>query len=246
MKSNQLRDIHNKMGTHEAVSRLSKDKLHKFILFRAKFLEEELNELLQADNAEDIIDALIDISYVAIGTLDLFNVDIDKAWDRVHKANMSKIAGVKATRPNEFNLPDLVKPEGWTAPTHSDNLGDFEHIDDLPINKHETESVNVLKECVDLQRRKSQDYQNPKSGIKQAMHYRRGIDSIHDLIWGKIIRAQSLLESGNNNIFESLEDTYLDMANYCSFAISYLRKRMNGQDPNKNIFNQDEKDVHSR
>ena len=34
----------------------------------------------------------------------------------------------------------------------------------------ERESVKVLKECMDLQIRKSQDYQNPNSNIVQAMH----------------------------------------------------------------------------
>ena len=36
---------------------------------------------------------------------------------------MNKEVGVKASRPNPFNLPDLVKPSGWTPPDHSDNHG---------------------------------------------------------------------------------------------------------------------------
>jgi hypothetical protein len=59
----------------------------------------------------------------------------------------------------------------------------------------ERESVKVLKECMDLQIRKSQDYQNPNSNIVQAMHYRRGVDTIHDMIWQKLLRAQSVLET---------------------------------------------------
>jgi len=100
------------------------------------------------------------------------------------------------------------------------------------------ESVKVLNECVDLQLKKSNDYQNPKSNVVQAMHYRRGIDSIHDIIQGKVYRAQSLLEAeGNIPNFESLEDTYKDIINYCSFAVSWLRGKMEGQDPNRDIFN---------
>ena len=86
----------------------------------------------------------------------------------------------------------------------------------------EKESVKILKECIDLQLAKSQDYQNPKSDIKQAMHYRRGVDTIHDMIHQKLLRAQSLLEADGDVKFESLEDTYKDMINYCSFAVSYL------------------------
>lgn len=92
------------------------------------------------------------------------------------------------------------------------------------------ESVEVLNECIDLQISKSKDYQSPKSNIKQSMHYRRGVDTIHDMIHQKLMRAQSLLESGDVPNNESLEDTYMDMINYCSFAVSYLRGRMNGQD----------------
>ena len=95
------------------------------------------------------------------------------------------------------------------------------------------ESVEVLKECIELQLAKSKDYQNPKSNIKQAMHYRRGVDTIHDMIHQKLLRAQSLLEADvglEDRQFESLEDTYKDMINYCSFAVSYLRGKMDGQE----------------
>ena len=234
--SNNLREIHQANHIPYHVSGFDKDKLRKFLLFRTNLLEEELNELKEANRAEDVVDALIDLAYVALGTLDLFNIDIDKAWDKVHSANMEKKTGVKKGRPNPFGLPDLVKPEGWKEPNHEDNVG-FIHDHLLPIKDQETESVNVLNECIDLQKKKSQDYQNTNSSIKQSMHYRRGIDSIHDLIWGKVIRAQSLIESGNENNFEPLEDSYKDCANYCSFAVSYLRYKMNGQDLNKDLYN---------
>lgn len=107
---------------------------------------------------------------------------------------------------------------------------------------NERESVKVLRECIDLQIRKSQDYQNPNSNIVQAMHYRRGVATIHDMISQKLLRAQSLLEplengAGYNPNFESLEDTYKDLINYASFAVSYLRHNMEGQDPERDILN---------
>ena len=95
------------------------------------------------------------------------------------------------------------------------------------------ESVKVLQECAELQTKKSQDYQNEQSNIVQAMHYRRGVDTIHDMIHQKLLRAQSLLEADvglEERQFESLEDTYKDMINYCSFAVSYLRGKMDGQE----------------
>lgn len=99
------------------------------------------------------------------------------------------------------------------------------------------ESVKVLKECIELQNKKSQDYQSKESNVTQAMHYRRGVDSIHDIIQGKCYRAQSLLESGGDPNFESLEDTYKDIINYCSFAVSYMRGKMDGQNPNHDMLN---------
>ena len=99
------------------------------------------------------------------------------------------------------------------------------------------ESVKVLQECIDLQLKKSQDYQSDGSNVTQAMHYRRGVDTIHDIILGKITRATSLLESGKAPNFESLEDTYKDMINYASFAVSYMRGKMEGQTKDRDMFN---------
>jgi len=99
------------------------------------------------------------------------------------------------------------------------------------------ESVKVLQECAEMQTKKSQDYQSDESSVLQAMHYRRGVDTIHDVIIGKLMRATSLLESGNNPNYESLEDTYKDMINYASFAVSYMRGKMEGQRDDRDMFN---------
>ena len=126
MSNNWAHDImvmHEKYGVFDKVQAFDKEKLNKFLEFRIKFLEEEMNELSTAETADDVVDALIDLCVVAIGTLDLFDVDARLAWDRVHEANMNKLVGIKESRPNPLGLPDLVKPEGWTAPSHKDNVG---------------------------------------------------------------------------------------------------------------------------
>ena len=126
MSNNWAHDImmmHEKYGVFEKVQAFDKEKLNKFLEFRIKFLEEEMNELSAAETADDVVDALIDLCVVAIGTLDLFDVDARLAWDRVHEANMNKQVGIKESRPNPLGLPDLIKPEGWTAPSHKDNVG---------------------------------------------------------------------------------------------------------------------------
>ena len=128
MSNNWVEDIHDmqtKYKTREWV-RDNPDKYYQFLNFRADFLQEELDETkraIMAGDAEEIVDGLIDLCVVAIGTLDAFNVDGNKAWDEVLKANMQKEVGVKSTRPNPLGVPDLVKPEDWKAPSHEGNHG---------------------------------------------------------------------------------------------------------------------------
>lgn len=127
MSTNWVKDIevmHQHYKAKDHVKTLSKKQLENFLNFRIRFIDEELTELSEAYNsADDTVDALIDICVVAIGTLQLFDVDANLAWDRVLTANMSKTVGVKATRPNPLGFPDLIKPPGWIAPSHTDNIG---------------------------------------------------------------------------------------------------------------------------
>ena len=129
MSNDLIRDIaemHAKYGVNEKVRSLSNEHLRKFLEFRYRFLQEEMTELrdsIDKNDADGIVDAIIDLLVVGIGTLDAFDVDTQTAWDRVLVANLNKSVGVKATRPNELGLPDLIKNEGWVAPVHHDNIG---------------------------------------------------------------------------------------------------------------------------
>jgi hypothetical protein len=57
----------------------------------------------------------------------------------------------------------------------------------------------------------------------------------------KLTRVRSLLETAEHGAdgpnFESVEDSFKDMCNYASFAVSWLRGQIDGQDPTKDIFN---------
>lgn len=130
---NDIEVMQDKFQTLEWVfnNKENKDKLKAFLKFRIDFLQEELDETKKAYetmDGEEIVDGLIDLCVVAIGTLDAFGVDAYKAWDEVLKANMSKNVGVKEGRPNPLGLPDLMKPEGWTAPSHEGNHGIFDDL----------------------------------------------------------------------------------------------------------------------
>ena len=131
---NDINDMHKKFGVHdwvrEELNKEDKDwsRLNKFLQFRINFLKEELNETEEAFNNKDaaeVVDGLIDLCVIAIGTLDAFDVDAQKAWEQVHAANMTKERGVKESRPNPLGLPDLIKPEGWVGPNHDDNIGNI-------------------------------------------------------------------------------------------------------------------------
>lgn len=130
----------------------------------------------------------------------------------------------------------------------------------------EKESIKVLQECAALQIKKSNDYQNPNSRIKQADYYPRGIATILDIVYAKVLRMQSVLEAMENDEeyapnFESIEDSAKDLINYSSFMISYMRHGIDGQridrdflnrkitldldDTRKDIFHADLKKEHS-
>ncbi len=121
-----INEMQSKYQTHDWIKNADLNQLRAFLRFRVDFLEEELTETRNAQkviDSEEIVDGLVDLCVVAIGTLDAFGVDPYKAWDSVLEANMAKEPGVKEGRPNPLGLPDLMKPEGWTAPSHEGNHG---------------------------------------------------------------------------------------------------------------------------
>ena len=142
--ANDIYMMHNKFGVKEwfEANKGDKDLMAKYLTFRLNMCLEELLETATAadlelainedgnfefigdvskTDPEEIVDGLIDMCVFAIGTLDVFGVDANEAWNRVYQANMAKEPGVKESRPNPLGLPDLIKPEGWEGPNHEDN-----------------------------------------------------------------------------------------------------------------------------
>ena len=125
--------MHKKFGVHEWMAnelQTHRDwqRFDKFLEFRLKFLQEELNETVSAyksSDKEEIVDGLIDLIVIAVGTLDAFSVDGRKAWKEVLRANMAKEPGIKESRPNPLGLPDLSKPASWVGPDHTGNTGNL-------------------------------------------------------------------------------------------------------------------------
>lgn len=126
--------MHSNYGVKDWVrkNKDNKELMLQYLSFRMDFIEEEYKETLSAiykdKDPEEVVDGLIDIIVVALGTLDAFGINAEKAWNEVHRANSEKKPGVKEERPNPLGLPDLIKPEGWKAPSHEGNHGLFEEV----------------------------------------------------------------------------------------------------------------------
>ena len=104
------------------------------------------------------------------------------------------------------------------------------------------ESLKVLQECAEVQIKKSNDYQNDYSRIRQADYYPRGVATITDPIYAKVLRMQSVIEASERDPeytpnFESIEDSAKDLINYASFVVAYMRGQMDGQEPNRDFLN---------
>ena len=82
---------------------------------RFRFLKEEADEFIAAAMVGDIVkaaDGLLDTVYVALGTLYMMGIPVEKCWDAVQTANMGKIRG-QTKRGNKI---DAAKPAGWVGP----------------------------------------------------------------------------------------------------------------------------------
>lgn len=102
--------------------------------------------------------------------------------------------------------------------------------------------VDILMECAEIMRKKSNDYQNPNSTVRQADYYPRGIASILDVVNAKYLRMKSVLEAMESDPnykpnFESLEDSAKDLCNYAAFICAYLRGGIDGQSPDRDHLN---------
>ena len=100
------------------------------------------------------------------------------------------------------------------------------------------ESLKFLQRCAEIQVKKSNDYQNPNSRVKQADYYPRGCATLLDIMYAKVLRMQSVLEAMElDPNFESLEDSCVDLANYASFFAAYMNQGIEGQDDTRDMLN---------
>ena len=94
---------------------------HKLEGLRFSLIEEEFKEFEEAVDKENMLKELADLLYVVYGYAATYNLDIDTAFNRVHKSNMSKLGSdgkpilredgkiLKGINYKEPDLSDLVK-----------------------------------------------------------------------------------------------------------------------------------------
>jgi predicted HAD superfamily Cof-like phosphohydrolase len=93
----------------------------KTMQLRLDLIKEELNELedaMKTKNLKEIADALTDILYVTYGAGYAYGIDLDKCFQEVQRANMSKLGNDgkpifnekgKVMKGPKYTAPDLKK-----------------------------------------------------------------------------------------------------------------------------------------
>lgn len=92
--------------------------------------QEEVDQADVTHCLEMMLDAAVDQMYVLLGTIYLQGLApvFEEAWHRVHRANMAKVRALRdGSDSKRGSAYDVVKPEGWVAPDHSDLVEDHAH-----------------------------------------------------------------------------------------------------------------------
>ena len=81
-------------------------------------IEEEFNELQEAEDDVETLDALIDILVVTIGAIHSMGADGEGAWKEVMATNFAKIDR-ETGKVRKREDGKVLKPIGWTPPNLS-------------------------------------------------------------------------------------------------------------------------------
>ena len=117
----------------------------ELLKFRIRFLAEELKEINKAAAEADLVevlDGLVDLVYVAVGTAHQLNLDFNGAWERVQAANMAKVPVSSENPGKRGHATDIVKPPGWTPPCHKDLFNEAD-LNQKPLSTEEYGLVNL-------------------------------------------------------------------------------------------------------
>jgi predicted HAD superfamily Cof-like phosphohydrolase len=80
---------------------------------RVSLIQEELNEFAKAGFGRDIVgvaDALADLLYVVYGAAVSYGIDMEEVFQEVHRSNMTKTGGGKASNGKVLKGPNWDPP----------------------------------------------------------------------------------------------------------------------------------------
>lgn len=109
----QVRAFRNKLNlpVSDVPALLPADQLS----FYARFIMEELSELMKAHEKSELVnaaDAVVDLLYVTMGLSHHMGLPLPELFQVVHRANMLKEPGMTKRGIGQ----DAIKPDNWTPP----------------------------------------------------------------------------------------------------------------------------------
>lgn len=84
---------------------------------RVRLMREEMQEIedaLAAGDLHGVADGLADLAYVTYGSAVTWGIDLDVAFDEVHRSNMTKLG--PDGRPRLRADGKVMKPDNWIPP----------------------------------------------------------------------------------------------------------------------------------
>lgn len=94
----------------------------RFSLHRQEY--EQVQKALLDNNLVEIADGLADLIYVLVGTAIEYGMPLDRIWDEVQRANMSKVDPVTG-KVIKDSQGKVLKPPGWREPDIAGILGEL-------------------------------------------------------------------------------------------------------------------------
>jgi predicted HAD superfamily Cof-like phosphohydrolase len=127
----EVGDFHRKFDLPGTGGDFCQPMTPSVLRYRTEFLEEELTEFKLASRTNDVagmLDALVDIAWVAMGTAHYMGAPFNEAWAEVFKANMKKII-----RPPDVEHPrgpteTICKPPDWVPPNIAQVIEDHNTV----------------------------------------------------------------------------------------------------------------------
>jgi predicted HAD superfamily Cof-like phosphohydrolase len=95
--------------------------------FRRKFMQEELDEVVEAHAEGDmrkVARELMDLAWVTYGTALMMGVPWTMGWHELTRANMEKVRVTDPSQSKRGSSIDIAKPPGWKAPNFTPFMGE--------------------------------------------------------------------------------------------------------------------------